>query len=148
PSASPPPTCRQPCAARSPRRATTSARWRCPRVQPRPSGGPSRKPPPERRAIEQAAARALVTSFRWTNVLAALLAAAAALVAALLIEPVPSRAPAGDAVGLVTCGHLELVLDPAPRGQGCEDCLRLGERWVHLRMCLTCGYVGCCDASR
>ena len=55
---------------------------------------------------------------------------------------------AGDAVGLVTCGHLELVLDPAPRARGCEDCLRLGERWVHLRMCLTCGYVGCCDASR
>jgi EmrB/QacA subfamily drug resistance transporter len=109
---------------------------------------PSSASPSERRAIEEASARALVTSFRWTSVLAALLAAAAALVAALLIEPVPSRAPAGDAVGLVTCGHLELVLDPAPHAQGCEDCLRLGERWVHLRMCLTCGYVGCCDASR
>jgi EmrB/QacA subfamily drug resistance transporter len=104
--------------------------------------------PTERRAIEDAAAQALVTSFRWTDLLAALLAAAAALVAALLIEPVPSRAPAADGVGVVSCAHLELVLDPAPRSQGCEECLRLGERWVHLRMCLTCGHVGCCDASR
>lgn len=30
---------------------------------------------------------------------------------------------------------------------GCEDCLRIGGRWVHLRMCLTCGHVGCCDSS-
>jgi EmrB/QacA subfamily drug resistance transporter len=102
----------------------------------------------ERHAIDDAAAQALVTSFRWTDVLAALLAAASALAAALLIESVPSRAPAGDGVALMSCAHLDLVLDPAPRTQGCEECLRLGERWVHLRMCLTCGHVGCCDASR
>jgi hypothetical protein len=30
---------------------------------------------------------------------------------------------------------------------GCEDCLRMGGRWVHLRECLTCGHVGCCDSS-
>jgi uncharacterized UBP type Zn finger protein len=30
---------------------------------------------------------------------------------------------------------------------GCEDCLRIGGRWVHLRVCLTCGHVGCCDSS-
>ncbi len=30
---------------------------------------------------------------------------------------------------------------------GCTDCLRIGSTWVHLRMCLTCGYVGCCDSS-
>ena len=30
---------------------------------------------------------------------------------------------------------------------GCEDCLQLGTRWVHLRLCLTCGHVGCCDSS-
>jgi len=33
---------------------------------------------------------------------------------------------------------------PAP---GCEDCLRTGGRWVHLRECLTCGHIGCCDSS-
>jgi EmrB/QacA subfamily drug resistance transporter len=109
---------------------------------------PAAATPVERRAVEEAAAQALVTSFRWTDGLAALLAVAAALVAAFLIEPVPSRAPAGDDVALISCAHLDLVLDPPPRTQGCEECLRLGERWVHLRMCLTCGHVGCCDASR
>jgi hypothetical protein len=44
--------------------------------------------------------------------------------------------------------HLALVRPVRPRTpQGCEDCLRLGTRWVHLRFCLTCGQVGCCDAS-
>lgn|ERR1700690_345319 len=32
-------------------------------------------------------------------------------------------------------------------GSGCEDCLKVGARWVHLRECLSCGYVGCCDSS-
>jgi uncharacterized UBP type Zn finger protein len=31
--------------------------------------------------------------------------------------------------------------------KGCQECLRLGTQWVHLRLCLTCGHVGCCDAS-
>jgi Zn-finger in ubiquitin-hydrolases and other protein len=30
---------------------------------------------------------------------------------------------------------------------GCEECLALGSPWVHLRLCLTCGHVGCCDSS-
>ena len=32
--------------------------------------------------------------------------------------------------------------------QGCQECLRLGTPWVHLRLCLTCGHVGCCDDSK
>jgi uncharacterized UBP type Zn finger protein len=32
-------------------------------------------------------------------------------------------------------------------GKGCEDCLKIGARWVHLRECLTCGHVACCDSS-
>ncbi|WP_111509045.1 UBP-type zinc finger domain-containing protein [Mycobacterium kyogaense] len=35
----------------------------------------------------------------------------------------------------------------SPRSTGCEECLRLGTPWVHLRLCLTCGHVGCCDSS-
>jgi uncharacterized UBP type Zn finger protein len=31
--------------------------------------------------------------------------------------------------------------------EGCEECLKTGGRWVHLRLCLTCGHVGCCDSS-
>lgn len=49
-----------------------------------------------------------------------------------------------------TCAHLSTLPDPAPAArtpEGCEDCLRAGGRWVHLRLCLTCGHVGCCDSS-
>jgi len=43
--------------------------------------------------------------------------------------------------------HLDQVRDVTPTSEGCEDCLRIGGSWVHLRMCMTCGYVGCCDSS-
>jgi hypothetical protein len=44
--------------------------------------------------------------------------------------------------------HLRLVRSVGPpRTAGCEECLRLGTRWVHRRQCLTCGEVGCCDSS-
>jgi uncharacterized UBP type Zn finger protein len=45
------------------------------------------------------------------------------------------------------CTHLDEVQDVTPSGQGCEDCLKIGGRWVHLRVCMTCGHVGCCDSS-
>ena len=44
----------------------------------------------------------------------------------------------------VTPALLRSVKRPAP---GCEDCLKIGGRWVHLRACLTCGNIGCCDSS-
>ncbi len=47
-----------------------------------------------------------------------------------------------------TCSHLDQIRDVNPSGEGCEECLALGDTWVHLRQCLTCGHVGCCDASR
>ena len=45
------------------------------------------------------------------------------------------------------CTHLDQVADVEPSSEGCEDCLRIGGRWVHLRMCMSCGHVGCCDNS-
>ena len=45
------------------------------------------------------------------------------------------------------CEHLDRVRDVTPSANGCEDCLRTGDEWVHLRMCMTCGHVGCCDSS-
>lgn len=47
------------------------------------------------------------------------------------------------------CEHLQSAPDDAqPRTpDGCEECLRDGTRWVHLRLCLDCGHVGCCDSS-
>lgn len=48
-----------------------------------------------------------------------------------------------------TCSHLDgvLVTDLPEPLLGCEDCLRHGSWWIHLRMCLSCGKVGCCDSS-
>jgi len=47
-----------------------------------------------------------------------------------------------------TCEHLEVIENtPKPEG-GCVDCLAVGDTWVHLRFCVTCGRVGCCDSSK
>ena len=47
------------------------------------------------------------------------------------------------------CTHLGQVRDVAPRTpNGCEECLALGDTWVHLRECLECGHIGCCDSSK
>ena len=46
------------------------------------------------------------------------------------------------------CTHLDQIRDVVPRSKGCEECLKSGDSWVHLRLCLTCGFVGCCDDSR
>jgi uncharacterized UBP type Zn finger protein len=50
---------------------------------------------------------------------------------------------------LPTCSHLDQVqITELPASvDGCEDCLRDGGSWLHLRICLTCGHVGCCDSS-
>lgn len=43
--------------------------------------------------------------------------------------------------------HLKEIRKVVPSAEGCEDCLRIGAEWVQLRLCLTCGHVGCCDSS-
>ena len=50
---------------------------------------------------------------------------------------------------MAVCTHLDQVriLDPPTEIAGCEECLRTGSSWVHLRMCQTCGMIGCCDSS-
>ena len=45
------------------------------------------------------------------------------------------------------CTHLHTMHDVSPSADGCEDCLRTGGKWVHLRMCTVCGHMGCCDSS-
>ena len=46
------------------------------------------------------------------------------------------------------CVHFEKIQEVQPStAAGCEDCLRMGGRWVHLRLCMACGHVGCCDSS-
>jgi len=47
-----------------------------------------------------------------------------------------------------TCEHLSQAVDGVtPSGEGCSECLASGAEWVHLRMCMVCGHVGCCDSS-
>ncbi len=47
-----------------------------------------------------------------------------------------------------TCKHLDQIRTVSPSGTGCKECLEMDDTWVHLRLCLTCGHVGCCDDSK
>src|SRR5258708_1991086 len=53
-----------------------------------------------------------------------------------------STAPAGQRV----CSHW--LYTAMPHTKGCEECLKMGDTWVHLRLCMECGHVGCCDSSK
>ncbi|HEY9637529.1 MAG TPA: UBP-type zinc finger domain-containing protein [Coleofasciculaceae cyanobacterium] len=46
------------------------------------------------------------------------------------------------------CTHTAQIHEVAASASGCEECLAMGDRWVHLRLCLMCGHVGCCDSSK
>lgn len=63
------------------------------------------------------------------------------------VDPITTKEQTMDE----SCDHLEQAAhreqQTVPRSQGCEDCLRIGSDWVHLRLCLECGHVGCCDSS-
>lgn len=45
------------------------------------------------------------------------------------------------------CTHIDQIRAVTPSGQGCQECLEAGDSWTDLRLCLTCGHVGCCDSS-
>ena len=47
-----------------------------------------------------------------------------------------------------TCAHLDQIKIRNTRKHECEDCVKIGDTWVHLRLCLDCGHVGCCDSSK
>lgn len=50
--------------------------------------------------------------------------------------------------GMGNCEHMLVTADPDPLTPGgCQECLERGMRWVHLRKCLECGHIGCCDSS-
>src|SRR5580693_343233 len=53
-----------------------------------------------------------------------------------------TRQPMAD-----SCSHLDTIRTVIPSALGCEECLKIGSPWVHLRICRTCGHVGCCDSS-
>ena len=45
------------------------------------------------------------------------------------------------------CSHIGTIQTVIPSARGCEECLKMGSPWVHLRICRTCGHVGCCNSS-
>jgi uncharacterized UBP type Zn finger protein len=56
--------------------------------------------------------------------------------------------PESKGGAMATCTHLdEIKVERPDNVAGCEDCLKIGGTWVHLRVCRTCGHVGCCDSS-
>jgi len=46
------------------------------------------------------------------------------------------------------CSHLSQIKIKTTSKHVCEECVQMGDRWVHLRLCLSCGNVGCCDSSK
>jgi uncharacterized UBP type Zn finger protein len=46
------------------------------------------------------------------------------------------------------CSHLDQIKFRQTEKHVCEECVKMGDQWVHLRMCLICGHVGCCDSSK
>jgi uncharacterized UBP type Zn finger protein len=49
---------------------------------------------------------------------------------------------------MAECSHLDQIKFTSTDKDECEDCMKTGDSWVHLRMCLECGHVGCCDSSK
>ena len=49
---------------------------------------------------------------------------------------------------MAACQHLDQIDVVTPSGDGCKECLEVGDSWVHLRLCMSCGHVGCCDNSK
>jgi uncharacterized UBP type Zn finger protein len=52
-----------------------------------------------------------------------------------------------DFANMDYCEHTIEINNVGPGSEGCEECLEMNGRWVHLRLCMTCGHVGCCDSS-
>jgi uncharacterized UBP type Zn finger protein len=46
------------------------------------------------------------------------------------------------------CTHKDQIKEVTPQSQGCEDCEKIGDTWVKVRLCLICGHTGCCDSSK
>jgi hypothetical protein len=54
----------------------------------------------------------------------------------------------GGGKNMSACTHSSHIHKVTPHTKGCEECLKMGDTWVHLRLCMECGHVGCCDSSK
>ena len=107
-------------------------------------GLPASVPERDRPALQRLLDESFVASFRFV----ALLSAGIALGAGAAAAAVGTAEGLQGEVTMSVCTHLEGVIEVEPASRGCEECLRTGDRWVHLRLCLSCGHVGCCDSSK
>jgi phosphoenolpyruvate-protein phosphotransferase len=90
--------------------------------------------------------RLLEMGFRSLSIAPSLIPTTKALIRTIRLDAATQGAnrPGGN----MTCEHAAKVQPVPPRTPaGCEECLAAGTSWVHLRLCLTCGHVGCCDSS-
>jgi phosphoenolpyruvate-protein phosphotransferase len=90
--------------------------------------------------------RLLEMGFRSLSVAPSLIPTTKALIRTIRLDAA-TNGPVGKGENM-TCQHAAEVKPVPPRTPtGCEECLAAGTSWVHLRLCLTCGHVGCCDSS-
>ncbi len=101
---------------------------------------------PDRVSLERAVGAAFLDAFRGSVLLCAVLVLAGGVVAWVTLGVTDDTARDLDESS--PCVHAAAVLAVAPRSAVCAECVELGDRWVHLRVCLTCGQVGCCDSSK
>jgi phosphoenolpyruvate-protein phosphotransferase len=95
---------------------------------------------------EAMVSRLLEMGFRSLSMAPSLIPTTKALIRTIRVEAA-TNGPKGPG-GHMTCEHVAKVTPVPPRTPtGCEECLTAGTAWVHLRLCLTCGHVGCCDSS-
>ncbi|MEZ4518797.1 MAG: UBP-type zinc finger domain-containing protein [Chloroflexota bacterium] len=66
---------------------------------------------------------------------------------AAIIQDAVRRVKAGELKRPTNCVHVDQIQEVEPAAFGCVDCMATGSTWVHLRVCLTCGYTGCCNSS-
>ena len=64
------------------------------------------------------------------------------------ISKVVQNLLSNDEIRQKGCTHIDMMQEVTPSAEGCEECLKIGDSWVHLRVCLSCGKVGCCDNSK
>jgi EmrB/QacA subfamily drug resistance transporter len=89
---------------------------------------------------------AFLDAFRGSILLCAALVLAGGVVA--LVSLGATEDSARDLDESASCMHAASIVAVGPSAAVCPECTRLGDRWVHLRVCLTCGHVGCCDSSK
>jgi MFS family permease len=108
---------------------------------------PESVPQAERSRLEAIVSDAFLTGFRGAVLFCAAIVLVGAAFATATIGAIDSTA-ANEGTSMPTCEHADRIANAPPRSRGCEECLLTGDTWVHLRVCLTCGQVGCCDSSK